>query len=654
MQTADRSKKSQADKNASKTSINTPDEGLKVEGFESSTMQKILQKQHLTPSTIQDLQGIVGNQAVIRMLDKKNNISKSDASQTTSSSPLVQRTTGTRSVIDQEHTVDDPGIGDTVGSIGDYMGTGVDGPMGIKGEGTGDHWTGGGGSGAVGATGGSLGTLSGMVGTGINVYNLKQNIESFSNANTILKHLSAEYYGDGQEIPGNTELFATIELLHRQRDDAEKGIYENAVGVYGSLNGIANGIATIVGATAGGAGATIAAAATFGFGSLLGALLGTIGAVRDFMSAGKRAKTKGEVGKVKAGYAELYTELGNQLFAKRAVNEDNEEKLKKANQRVEVANKAAMALITGGGTIEEMMAPYLAQLEIIADANKERIFLEERIVAIASEVLSLAERYDQYDKMVVALTTAERKQGGKGKIGTGILNLVSAGGGAALLALTLGAGAAAGPVGWVLTGVALVGILGYSIGMMVKKKIRSSNVTRMKSEIDLIGTYVSDGEISGKFPPGYTPSGNAVERKNDIWHRDMFPTKETKGWFNKLFSKKKSGTLTISERIAEIHKYLGKYDIGTQGEVATAGFISALKPGSEGDQQVTNPAYSDDLKEEQKENTPQKVTLRELNVGLLAYFFGDGAGEMQDSLMSEDEAMQNNAKKLLNKKLKLG
>ena len=655
METANKGKKSQPENSGSKPIANSLGENLETEQSEFPGVQRLIQKQHLTPNVIRHLQGTVGNQAVLRMLDKKQAKSKPTSSPTTFSSPLVQRLTGTRSVLDQDHTVDDPGIGDTVGSVGDYMGTSTQGPMGIQGQGTGDHWTGGGGSGAVGVTGGSLGTLSGMVGAGINVYNLKQNVESFSNANTVLDHLSGQYYGDGQEIPGNTELFATIELLKRQQTEAAKGILENTVGIYGSLNGFANGIATIVGATAGGAGATVAAAATFGFGSLLGAVIGTVSAIRDFVSVGKRMKSEKAIAKLKAGYVELYESLGSKLTAKKALNADRERRIKGLNKDVSDKRKELGAMT---GDFADIKDTYFEKLQEIADAITGRVQLEKDLQADIPEVLNLGEKYDEYGQMVTALTTSERKQHAKGKALSGVLNLTGAAGGAALLALTLGAGAAAGPVGWVLSAVALVGILSYAAGMAIKRKIRSDNVDRMKHEIDLISLYVSDGAVSGKTPDDYEISDNPADRKEDLWYRDMFPTVVKKHFlskaYTKLFGKGKSGKITIGERIAEIHEYLGKYDIGTQGEVAATGFIKALQPGSEGDQLVSNPAYSDKLTEDQKKDTPQQVTLRDLNMGLLAHYFGDGATEMKDSLLSDDEDMQNNAKKLLNKKLKLG
>ena len=301
--------------------------------------------------------------------------------------------------------------------------------------------------------------------------------------------------------------------------------------------------------------------------------------------------------------------------------------------------------------------------------NKEKNDIQTEVQKAAQKVTQLAEkvskeesRYNDYGNLITALKISERKQGYGGKLLTGGLNLVAAGGGAALLAATLGAGAVAGPVGWVLSGVALVGILSYAAGMYIKRKIRDSNVKRMTEEITMVDNYIAGTYVPGNdlLPPGYQIGGDVAAREGNLWHRKMFPTQEKKGWFNKLISKSKSGTKSMKARSDELKEYLGKHsDIGTKGQVAATGFINVLRPNSpEGDQTVSNPAY-DPSKPKHETKNPENVTLRKLNEGLLIYFFGDKKDEMVQSLLADDSTDEGSkkvaaAKKLLLQKLKLG
>ncbi len=659
----------------------------KTQGSQEVAIPASMDVDNLTPDNIIHLQRTMGNQFVTNLVQRKQKDGsiKSSAS-TTPSFPRIQRA-GTRSVHDQAHTVDDPGVNDLAGATFDYIGFNQNEGLNITGgdNGTGDLGTGAGTSDTLGTVGSVGSIVTGTIGTGMGVYNLTQNARLHAKANAALKEANRDYKGDGT-IPGDTELYATVALLERTRTDAIKGEVESVGNIIGGISGLVNGIAGLIN----GATAALVSGVAFGVGAGLGAIFSTIAAIRDFVSAGKRAKTQKEIGRVRASYVELYTGLGEKSQALKDQNDVRQGQADDLTQESrdlsqQWSDKAA-EVVDANTELDEKRAAYeeeesttkrqslIADIMLlkprIAGLAEERDALEEaaqnkadaaqvilqQIATTAAEILTTESKYDEYGKMITALTTAERKQGFGGKIGTGIINLLGAGGSIALLAATLGAGAAAGPVGWVLSGVALLGIIGYAVGMHIKRKIRESNVKRMKQEIVILADYIANGTLpSGhELPDGYTPSTTESERRDDIWHRSMFPTTEKKGWFNKLISKKRSGTMTMGERVTLITNYLGKYDVGAQAEVIATGFVKSLQPGPDGDQEVTNPAYSDDLSPELKANTPQTVTLRDMNMGLLAHFFGDKADEMKVSLLSADDDKSDAAKELLAKKMKLG
>lgn len=658
--------------------------------------QKPIDMNDMTPDNIIHLQRTMGNQFVKNMMQQKRaNAQETTPTNGSQKSSTIQRLGGgTRSVHDQDHTVDDPGVNDLTGLTFDYVGMNQNEGMSLFGDnGTGDMGTGGGTSDTLGDVGSVGSIVTGTIGTGMGIYNLTANAMLHAKANKALKEANKDYKGSGT-VPGDTELYATVALLERTRTDAIKGEVESVGNILGGISGLINGITGLI---SGGTAALISGIA-FGVGAGLGAIFSTVAAIRDFVAAGKRAKTQKEIGKVRASYIELYNQLDGAAEPLKVQNQERQDKVNALNdEEKEVTRKWALKskeVVDTNTELEEKRKAYEGEEStskrqtLIADIMllkprikklaEERDALEkeaneiydkaqvigQQILATADKITEIENRYDQYGEMITALATAQRKQGFGGKIGTGIVNLIGAGGGIALLAATLGAGAAAGPVGWVLSGVALVAIIGYAVGMHIKKKIRKSNVKRMRVEIKHVAEYISTGNLpqasnpdtggkDGEFPTGYTPSGTPDDRKTDVWHRIMFPTKEKKGWFNKLISKKRSGTMSMQQRIDMMTEYLGKYDTEAQAKVIVRGFVSSLKDGSEGDQTVANPAYSDDLSQELKDNTPETVTLREVNMGLLAYFFGDKANEMKASLLSSDEDKAGAAADLLAKKLKL-
>ena len=618
------------------------------------------------------LQRAVGNQAVISLLrnrkSKINLVQKSTAKPKDTDSKalqeesesendsntvmkprsadaaLVQRA-GTRSIMDQEDTIDDPGINDTVGTFGDYMGTDPNSGLQIggNGNGTGDSSTGLGQD----TAGGVISILTGTVGIGMGSYNIYKNAKNLKTSSEDLKEHLTLYEGDGT-TPADKSLFATVELLKRKKLEAQKGIAENSITVLGGISGLINGIAGL-------AGASILAGVAFAVGAGLNAIVGTISAFRDFFNAYKRSESKSEVGKVGAGYADAIKQVGEETSKTEGEVEKIKERQTKNDQNYQKAKAILAAYLTAKDP--ENHAEASVALDDLKRAAKWKVDIQNELLAKQTQIQKHEKDFDKYDKMRIALKTAERKQGFKSKIGTGVLGLTSATGGALLLAAALGAAAATGPAGWVISGIALVGILGFAIGMAVKRSIRKDNVERMNQEIIELGTFIAEG----KFTDGHVPTikgesigGDAAARKNNTWHRDMYGDRvKKKGWFNKLFSKSKSGKINVGKRADELKTYLQKYDKRAAADTIIDGFIESLKDGSEGDRKVKNPAYKDDLPQEIKDQTEKEVTLRDLNMGLLAHFFGDDAMNMKYSLLSTDAEKLKSARTLLAKKLKL-
>jgi hypothetical protein len=592
----------------------------------------------LTPDVIQSLQRTHGNQVVQRLIMRANR-----------PAATVQRAGRMRRIGDSLE--DDPGVLDAIGTFGDYLGT--DPTQGLGANITGvDNGTGTGATGLGQQTGGNvISVATGALGTGINIYGMVKNVGAWQEANEGLKTHEPGYKGDGT-TPGDKELFATVELLKRKRLAAQKGTAESAGGILGGISGLINGIAGFFSSAAAG----VVAGTAFAAGAGLGALVGTINAIRDFFNVHKRRKGQKSVQNVINAYISLAAPLSATVSNKKPLYEAAVQdglRLQGEKTKIEQATRLLVAAFRAGKRTPEMFTK-AQQIKQLTQDNDDAIqTVATRISTLGDEVRDAEQEFDKIDKMRVALATSKRKMGYKGKITSGITNLVSAGGAAALFAAAVGAGAAAGPVGWVLSGLAIVAALSFFIGMKIKRSIRKSNVTRMNAELLLVGEYINSGTIAGTASPGASPTVD--ERKMDTWKRDMFTGKggvTEKGWFNKLISKKKSGTLKIGERKTELEVYLAKYDKDKAGETIIEGFTNALKPGAEGNQMVDNPKF--DATKAPGPNNVQKITLRETIENLLKHFFGDKADDMKLSLLSTNPQKSGEAKKLIMQKMKLG
>jgi hypothetical protein len=614
----------------------------------------------LKPEVINQLQRTHGNQFVMRLLQNRQAAGKGEAPTSHNKAKKQRGEAKGRQPSDKiqrryftNDEADDgmdylENVNDIAGTLGDYLGADQGGLDKGNTGGTGDYGTGAG----MDSVGTVFSLATGSIGVLKGGYDIIDDSVSLYKTNKEIDEVNEDY----QDGSGDTELFATMELLKRQKSDAEKGIFEGSTSVVSGIVGILNGVGGAIGDAA-------LSVWTFGIGAAIGAVMGTINAIRDFLDAGRREMKKQEIAKVYAGYSEVmgeakdelrpihgeFSQTGNEIkglvaqkAAMRAKINDN----KKRYQNKEISKKK----------YQRRDARYQTAYN---DIKGEITTKRNRLQSLKDPLKNALEKYEKQKEMVAALSLSMRKQGNATKIGTGILSLVGAGGSAALFiaALGVGAAAAATPIGWVMAGVALVGALGFAIGMGIKRAIRKDNVKRMNDEKKMLMLYINTGyfdDAGTKQPAGLPGPGSRKkrQRENATWSRKAFEDAglRKKGWFNKLISKSKSGSMTMKERLKELDDYLKKHDKGGAADTIAEGFIESLKfpnDPSKGGKVVKNPVHDTDP------SAPAETTLADLNKGLLAYFFKSKVDEMVDSLLSDDDDKRNKAKELLATKMRL-
>ncbi len=347
---------------------------------------------------------------------------------------------------------------------------------------------------------------------------------------------------------GNQQLYAAVQVLEKEKDKAVTSDLENIEQLGASINGVINGITTLLNSVASVANTATAAvsAVTFGIGAGLNALVGTINGVRDSLNAHKRRMRQESVGQL--------TDFCNALLAQYLGTIEGIQQGIMGSQKQYALSHQYLRQHPDPDPGDKA---YDIHVLVVRDH-------QEYLVGERGKIQALEAKMPVVTEMISGLNVAGRKLGYKDKAATAAMNLTGAAGGAALLAATIGGvAAAATPIGWGLAGAAAVGLLIWQTGKHVKRQIRGSNVLRMREERELINQAISQGT-----------------HPSTIWYRDNFPTEEKKGWFNRLtsavFNKKKSGKMTLSERLDELNAYLAKYDTEDAGQKVYAGVLAAL------------------------------------------------------------------------------
>jgi len=500
--------------------------------------------------------------------------------------------------------------------VGAYAGTAKVGPGYGPEENTGDFRIGGAGKAPSSQKGidGSEVAIGGGAGAVVaNTYGLYKGVKGFKEANKKRKKAS----NDLDALGGDESLYAEKSLLNKEKKGAKHDQVESGVQVGTSFNGFVNGVTTAWNNIATSTGVAGVSAVTFGAGAGLNALIGTINGVRDSLNADKRRKQKGATATLLSFAKDRLNEYRKMLIREKIkLSSENRDlsnlKHQMRKEEIKKSDKQNKLYFLEG----EIRRPQLPRdhpdkvaedFLISFDEYRRSFYSENKVTALKDEIkahdnairkllpkikkieikIKKAEDTIQAEyqesikpvlKLISGLQVSKRKQGYKEKAGTASLNFMGAAGGAALLAATIGGvAAAATPIGWTLAGLAAVGILIYTVGKKVKRKIRKSNVKRMKAERDLIL---------------YDLEWNNVQ-KGSRWNRREFKLREERGQFNKFGRRKKSGKITIEKRLAEIDTYLKKYDVESAGDEVYEGVKSALK-GEQGDH-VVNVGGDQDL-----------------------------------------------------------
>ena len=492
-----------------------------------------------------------------------------------------------------------------VDATGAYLGTGTAGPSmanalnpsALPESNVGNIGAGGGTHANVSATGGGLAV-------GANLYTgamaIKGLVQSERKAKSVALQAARTNYDAGHQ-----QLYAAVNVLEKEKQKALTGDLENIEQLGTSINGVINGVTTLLNSLSAVANTATAVISviTFGIGAGLAALLGTINGIRDSLNAHKRRKNQEATGTFIEFTQALLESYGAKIESK-----NNE--LRSAQKQYRLSTEYLFRP-------DEEQDPDTAVIHstILRGATAFESGINADILALQSKMPLMV-------KMISGLELSKRKQGYKEKAGTASLNFLGAAGGAALLAATIGGvAAAATPIGWTLIGLATIGVLVYSVGKKVKRKIRGSNVLRMREERDMINAQVAQNP---NLP-------------DQTWHREDFETAETKGWFNKLFSRSKSGSMTIRQRLIELNTYLKKYDIEAAGDDVYNGILAALV-GEEGSDAVE---VSDGIEKSFKSATGELLTTLGIDPNMII------------ASMQGDDAAQAKAKKLLLGKMKL-
>ncbi|MDB9313552.1 DUF4157 domain-containing protein [Spirulina sp. CS-785/01] len=492
----------------------------------------------------------------------------------------------------------------------------------------------------VGHVGGGLGATTNIFNTYVAIRDLAQSIKSARDATAKIEAAKKDLEG------GETGLRTSVGILDKQKGTDEFNIGEEVGNILSGLNGITNGVTTFWAAC--GSGNTVAAISggTFLGGAAAGSILGTVAAIRSFRGARRKYKQLKAIQSTMTAYEAKLENYESQITEKKAAMQawkDKKdsifaEKYKLVNKDIPALRtelKAKAAAYDAAADDPEKQAEIKWDIDIIhiklkgidskvAELEKQDPDPNEYQQAEA-DALAKGKEIPMITQMLGSLETsaAQHERSAKSKIAEGSLAGTGAVGAAALtVASSVGAAAAlATPIGWGIVGAVAIGALVYGIGKYVNKAIKKSNVTRMEEEQKLLNRYIEHGTIlkvgkvtgfdkKGDPMPG-TPSTSPdaeKQRKGHTWYRKNFPTKEQKGWFNKLFSKKKSGKLTIQKRLEEIKDYMAKYAVTTEkGDVMYDGIVEAL----------TTPKGSESITLE-VDGEEKTITLKEAITQLLA------------------------------------
>lgn len=470
-----------------------------------------------------------------------------------------------------------------------------------------------------------------------------------------------------------TEGSSRYEQAKRSHSAGAKGVAEKTTGIAQNIYGIVtaslqiaekltNFASSVLGAISGG----------------LGIITGLVGTIRDSINIHKRRKRKGQIAQLINSYESIERNLQSQITTKKQeqVSKNQEaDKIKEDIKKIKDPKKD-----------EEKVNNLKAKAKKLAEDVKK---LQDDVGVLEGKVQTYA---GKAEKVAKALGIAKRKQGSGAKVVSLITNIASTGLGALGIAAAITGAAALGPVGWIIGGVLLVTTLGLLIGTKVKQAIRASNVERMKQEHTKLNNFVQNGPsaLPGSTASSlkallkkkhakktgtdselakYLTTADAGKRRDLLWYRNLFPTAENKGWFNRFLStmirkRGHSGKTTIGERLDMLQEYLDKFDKDSAANTTWQGIMEALTNPEEGSLDVDNPKF-DSKKPEDERTNPKTIKLKDhIRLMIITFYPKRGDKIIQDIIdykskdaagtatQSDTEKMQS-AKALILEKLKL-
>ncbi|VEP18282.1 hypothetical protein H1P_730023 [Hyella patelloides LEGE 07179] len=417
----------------------------------------------------------------------------------------------------------------------------------------------------------------------LNVAQLAGSIAALSSLVNV--YSSAVYFKGNYNIVKNNSLNSLADLPptseaqkvdnEKKKNSAQLNLVENSGSLLTALNGIANGITTLISnievLAASTPAATTLSATTFGVGGGLTSVLEGLGALRALIAGQKKGKQKQALSQIEKGFKALpeYVET----FVE-----------KQKSQRAKVIESLATE-IQPETEFEQEIAKYTKIAEL---------FRRDLIPLITSSVeLHSSRKQELY-------TNAS-------------LGSMSALGGVLLsFATFVGTGTAiTTPVGWSVSGIGVAGAIVVEVGKKKLEKSRKQTVERMIRERQALSRYINKSEIFIHEKGSYeqrkimrngilkelsqreqaivnTPE-KIHERENHTWYRFNFPDASRKGRrkFLHLIQEDKSGKFTIRGRLEYINNYINTHRLAqVDGVEVFLGIHTALTDSKIGNIQV--------------------------------------------------------------------
>ena len=450
---------------------------------------------------------------------------------------------------------------------------------------------------------GSIAALSSMV-------NAYSTVVDFEGNYNIVKNNSNNSLGD---LPQTSE--AQKVDREKKKKSAQLNLVENSGGLLTALNGMANGITTLISnieVLAASAPAATVSATTFGVGGGLTSVFEGLGALRALIAGQKKGKQKQALEQIEKGFKALpeYIETSiaeqksqraeaiKRLDAERAKLNEIKQLFKK-----EWSNASFLGTEEERAKIVNKYKPMLDPQKIVVENLSAQI---QPSTEFEAQIAKYTKIVELFKKDLIPLITSSvelhslRKQELYTNASLGSMNAL---GGVLLSAATfVGTGTAiVTPVGWSASGIGVAGTILVEVGKKKLKKSRQQTVERMMREQKALLRYINKSEVFIQENDSYeqrkitkdgiledlsereratidTP-GKIHDRENHTWYRFNFPGASRKGRrkLSHLIKEDKSGQYTIRGRLEYIDNYINTHQLAqTDGLEVFLGIRTAL------------------------------------------------------------------------------